>query len=88
LKWKFFKNILNKFYKYEFKTDAGAINFYFGLLIIIVYGSGELFSYIKKIIWKCLFPNNIVYESTLLKFLLVFLIFALLSVCSVIIGEK
>jgi len=81
------RGILKKIVKYEFKTDAGIYNF-FGLLIFAAIAFGiEVKSIIKDLVWKCFFHTDSE-QFNPLYILLMLVLFILLSLGVIWLGEK
>jgi len=82
------KKILEKIARIEFKTDAGSINFFFVLFLVIIFVFMEIFKNVKSLIWAIFFPNNPIQETNLVSFLIFISIFSLISILIVMIGER
>ncbi len=81
------KEILRKIVKYEFKTDAGIVNFIGVILFFIFIMFLKVGRHVEQLIWRVFFHENPNPEGLFKYFLAVIIIF-MVSVFCVYLGEK
>ena len=82
-----YKEILKKIKKLEFNTDVGRVNFVVIIVISVVMAGLKIFSYVNSWLNSAIFHQGDKSHDLFKYFLLLAIVF-ILSVLSVLIGEK